>query len=78
MTLRRGIAKNQAEKICNRDVWTKWHTGSCNLNILLGKCSDQGILSREDATVEQLNPLSSPGTIVQIIRRFDGEKHYQS
>ena len=71
--------RERAEKVRKRDVFAKYgETARAVLVALLEKYAGQGIVSIEDATVLQLDPLNKLGTPVELVRSFGGKKQYQA
>jgi type I restriction enzyme, R subunit len=69
--------RERADNVKKRDVFTKYgEQARAVLDALLDKYADQGLGPVEDMRVLKVQPLSSLGTPVQLIKHFGGKKNY--
>jgi type I restriction enzyme R subunit len=66
--------RERADNVRKRDVFTKYgEQARAVLDALLTKYSDKGVLNLDDTNVLRIPPLSSLGTLVQLIKTFGGK-----
>jgi type I restriction enzyme R subunit len=71
--------KERAEQVKKRDYFTKYGDLARKvISALLDKYSNDGLLDLENPAVLTLDPLSTLGTPVQIIRAFGGKPAYDA
>ena len=69
--------RERADNVKKRDVFTKYgEQARAVLDALLDKYADEGVQSVEDLAVLRVQPLSSLGTPVELVRRFGGRAGY--
>lgn len=66
--------RDRAEEVKKRDVFTRYSPQArAVLDALLAKYADEGVLNLDDANVLKIPPLSSMGSVVQLIKSFGGK-----
>lgn len=71
--------RERAERVKKRDYFTKYgDLARKAISALLDKYSDDGLLDLENPAILTLDPLSTLGTPVQIIRAFGGKPAYEA
>ncbi len=71
--------RERAERVRKRDYFTKYGDLARKvISALLDKYSDDGLLDLENPAILTLDPLSTLGTPVQIIRAFGGKPAYEA
>ncbi len=69
--------RERAQNVRKRDYFTKYHEEArAVLDALLDKYADEGIEDIEDMGVLKIQPLSTFGTPIEIVRRFGGKDAY--
>lgn len=71
--------RERAERVKKRDYFTKYGDLARKvISALLDKYSEEGLLDLENPAILTLDPLSTLGTPVQIIRSFGGKPAYEA
>jgi type I restriction enzyme R subunit len=71
--------RERAEAVRKRDVFTNYGADArAVLDALLDKYADEGLAPVEDPGVLRVQPLSTLGTPVQLVKHFGGREGYQS
>lgn len=70
--------KERADNVRKRDIFTKYGKQARKvLEALLEKYADEGIAPIEDVTVLKIQPFSSMGRPIELIKEFGGKAQYQ-
>ncbi|RWB84130.1 MAG: DEAD/DEAH box helicase [Mesorhizobium sp.] len=70
--------RERAENVKKRDVFTKYGPQArAVLNGLLEKYRDEGVLNLDDANVLKVTPFTTMGSVVQLIKAFDGKEGFE-
>jgi type I restriction enzyme R subunit len=70
--------KERADQVLKRDVFTKYGQQAQKvLKALLDKYADEGIIPIEDVAVLKVQPFSTMGRPIEIIKDFGGKAQYQ-
>ncbi len=71
--------RERAENVKKRDVFAKYGGEARSvLNALLDKYSDGGLKSVESLEILKVEPLTSFGTPIEIVKLFGGKQNYLS
>ena len=70
--------RERVEKVKKRDAFTKYgDQARAVLDALLAKYADEGVLNLDDANVLRIDPFSSLGTPIELIRAFGGKPGFE-
>ena len=71
--------KERADNVRKRHYWAKYgKTAQKVIESLLEKYENEGILAIDDSNVLQVNPLSSMGSAVELVRSFGGKQDFDA
>jgi type I restriction enzyme R subunit len=70
--------RERAENVRKRDVFTKYGPQAhAVLDALLAKYQDEGVINLDDLNVLRIPPLSTMGSVVQLVNQFGGKEGFE-